>query len=390
MPNLSDLKTRASAHIDQLKDEFIATSLHIHANPELLFKEYKSSATLCQLLERHGFAVERGVGGLETAFWAEAGGNGDGPTIAILAEYDALPEIGHACGHNIIGTSAVAAGIAVKSVLSELPGRVVVIGTPGEEGGGGKVIMAKAGVFNEVDAAMMTHPASRNMTMRGSLASNRLKIEFFGKAAHASSSPDEGINALDATVQTYVNISTLRHHIRGDARIHGIITHGGAAPNIIPEYSAMSYSIRAATKQYADELLERVIKCAEGAAAATGCTVKCTVTPGYTNMIPNQVMAAEYEANCAMLGRVIEPPKAVERMGSTDMGDISQILPSIHPYLKMVPPTVAGHTIEFREAAKSPEGHAVLLDAAKAMAMTTIALLGDADLMARVKGGMSA
>jgi amidohydrolase len=244
MSSTQELKQRALNVIDSMRNDLIRISTTIHANPEIAFQEFKSAAFLCETLGSHGFAVERGAGGLETAFIAEAKGNGTGPNIAILAEYDALPDIGHACGHNIIGTSAIAAGIAVKEVIKELPGRVTVIGTPAEEGGGGKLILLEHGVFNDVDAAMMVHPASRTMVDRKSLASVRLKIEFNGKASHAASAPEDGINALEAVILTFNNVNALRLHLKSDARVHGIINNGGSAANIIPEYAAATFRPR--------------------------------------------------------------------------------------------------------------------------------------------------
>lgn len=378
-------KEKAIRAIDDLSAELIQISLTLHANPETAFKEFRSAALLCDTLDGYGFAVERGVGGLETAFRAEAQGNGSGPAIAILAEYDALPDIGHACGHNIIATSAIGAAIAVKQVLGELPGRVVVIGTPAEEGGGGKVILLERGVFQDIDAAMMVHPASRTMVLRGSLASTRLRIEFSGKASHAAAAPEDGINALDAVILTFTNVNALRLHLKPDARVHGIITNGGSAANIIPDYAAATFSVRAASQKYALEVLERVIQCAQAAGMATGATLKHSTRPGYAQMIPNQTMARAFADNWRAIQVEVHAPRPNERMGSTDMGNVSQALPGIHPYIAIAPNGTAGHTIEFREAAISDAGHAGLLNAAKGMAMTTIDLLSDPALLEQAK-----
>lgn len=385
MTNISDLKERANATIDAQRDELIRISTTLHANPEIAFKEFKSSALLCETLARAGFQVARGIGGLETAFRAEAYGVGDGPTVALLAEYDALPELGHACGHNIMGTAALGAACAVKSVLAELPGRVVVIGTPAEEGGGGKVILVEKGIFNDVDAAMIVHPSGRTMTARGSLASTRLFLEFNGRAAHAAAAPEEGINALEAVILTFNNVNALRLHLRPDARIHGIITHGGTAANIIPDYAAAQFSVRAAKHGYAQQVLRRVIQCAEAGAAATGATLQYSTRPSYTELISNMTMAQAFAENWQAIGVPVTEPRLHERMGSTDMGNVSQVVPAIHPYIKIVGEGVGGHTIQFREAAISPLGHQGLIYAAKGMAMTAIDLLGNPGLMARVK-----
>jgi len=228
MTEVQTLKARALEEVDRWQEALVRIADTIHANPEIAFEEFESAALLSGTLEEQGFEVERGVAGLETAFVATWRGREGGPTVAFLAEYDALPELGHACGHNLIGTSAVGAALAVKAVMGGLAGTVQVIGTPAEEGGGGKVIMVEAGVFADVDAAVMVHPSTYNVTRRPSKTSHRLGIEFFGKPAHSSGSPDLGINALDAVIQTFNGINALRQHLRDEARIHGIITDGGA------------------------------------------------------------------------------------------------------------------------------------------------------------------
>lgn len=385
MTNTSERKKRALEIIDAMRDDLIRISTTIHANPEIAFQEFKSAALLCDTLAAHSFAVERGIGGLETAFRAEARGKGDGSTIAILAEYDALPEIGHACGHNIMGTASIAAGIAVRAVIDQLPGRVLVIGTPAEEGGGGKVILVERGVFSDVDAAMIVHPSARTMVDRRSLASTRLKVEFVGKASHAASAPEDGINALEAVILTFNNINALRLHLKPDARVHGIITAGGTAANIIPEYAAAEFSVRAATQTYANEVLQRVVQCAEAAGIATGAQLKYSAKPGYADIVPNGVMARLFADNWRTLGVEVHDALPNERMGSTDMGNVSHVVPAIHPYIAIAPDGMAGHTIEFREASISPAGHEGLLNAAKAMAMTTIDLLSDPQLMQQVR-----
>lgn len=375
------IKRRAISAIEARRAELIELSSAIHTHPELAFQEHQSAALLCDKLAARGFTVQRGAGGLETAFRAEACGASDGPTVAFLAEYDALPEIGHACGHNIIGAAAIAAGIGVQAVLDQLPGRVVVIGTPAEEGGGGKVILLERGVFEGVDAAMIVHPASYTMVNRGSLASMRLTVEFAGKASHAAAAPEDGISALEAVILTFNNVNAVRLHLKGDARVHGIITRGGTAVNIIPDYAEAVFSVRAATPGYAAEVLRRVIQCAEAAALATGTQLKHTVRPGYAAMLPNGVMAQLFADNWRSIGVEVRDPRSNERMGSTDFGNISQALPGIHPYITIAPEDVAGHTIEFREASLSPAGHEGLIQAAQGMAMTAIDLLAQPAVM---------
>jgi amidohydrolase len=383
MSNVDQLKSRVMAEVDARRDELIRTSDTIHANPELAFQEFEAVAILTSILEQAGFTVQRGVAGLETAFAASyVSQKGDRPVVALLAEYDALARLGHACGHNIIGVASVGAALAVQSVLDQLPGTIQVVGTPAEEGGAGKVIMAEAGVFEGVDVAMMVHPSTRTMTRRDSLACYELKMEFFGQAAHAAASPDKGINALDACVLAYNNISALRQQLTDDVRIHGIITHGGSASNIIPDYTAAEFLVRAEEKDHALAVLDKVKDCARAGALATGAEVKLTRTETYyANMVPSTVLADLFDANLTALGREVQLPEPNERMGSTDMGNVSHVVPALHPYIAIAPEEVAGHSPEFRAAAVSPEGHAGLLDAAKALAMTAIDLFSNPELV---------
>ena len=385
MSSVQTLKERAVSAIETQRDELIKISSAIHGQPELAFQEHKAAALLCDALAARGFTVKRGVGGLATAFRAEAAGNGHGPAVAIVAEYDALPDIGHACGHNIIGTAAIAAGIGVQAVVDQLPGRIVVIGSPAEEGGGGKIILLEQGVFQGIDAAMMVHPSSYTMVNRGSLASMRLSIEFTGKASHAAAAPEDGVNALEAVILTFNNVNALRLHLKADARVHGIITHGGVAVNIIPDYAAALFSIRAARQAYAQAVLERVVECAQAAGLATGAQLRYEVKPGYAEMLPKDVLGQLFAENLRKVGMDVRDPRVNERMGSTDFGNVSQALPGIHPYISIASEDTAGHSVEFRAASNSPAGHEGLMSAAKALAMTAIDLLAQPETMAAAK-----
>lgn len=376
MSDVEKLKQRVIAEVDARREELIRLADTIHAHPELGFEEYKAAALLTGTLEENGFAVQRGVAGMETAFVATVHGKDGGPTVAFLAEYDALAGLGHACGHNIIGTAAVGAGLAIKAVLPELIGTVQVIGTPAEEGGGGKVIMVEAGVFDDIDAAMMVHPSGRNLVGRKALTAIPVGIEFFGQAAHAAATPDEGINALDAILLTFNGINALRQHIRDDARIHGIITHGGDAPNIVPDYAAAEFIVRAADTPYATEVLEKVRACAEGAALATGARLEFKqIGPRYDARLPNPTLMSLFKENMESLGVEVEIATGNERLGSSDIGNVSQVIPAIHPYVSIGPKDLVGHSPEFREAAASPAAREALLDAAKSLAMTAVDLL---------------
>ena len=378
---------RAIRAIDAKRTDLIKLSLSIHGEPEIGYQERRSAAKLTDFLAAEGFAVQRGYKGVETAYRGDAAGNGKGPTVAILTEYDALPDIGHACGHNLIAMMGTAAAIGVRAALDGLPGRLAAIGTPAEEGGGGKVALVRAGGFTDVDVAMMCHPSSRTLAGRTSLASNRVDVEFYGKAAHAAAQPDKGINALDGVIQTFNNVNAMRQQLCPEARIHGIITNGGSAANIIPEYAMAKFSVRALDRRYQQEVLKRFIACAEGAAAATGTKLKVTVheNSGYENMVPSQPLAERWAVHMRALGQTVQATLDDERMGSTDMGNVSQILPSIHPYIGIAPEGTPGHSTAFRDAAAMPEAHESALFAAKAMALVAIDALTDTPLLERAR-----
>ena len=382
MPNQS--KEQIVTEIDYLMDVLWGISEALFHEPEVAFKEYKACQLLAKTLNDADFTIETGIGGLETAFRGSYGTDYQ-PAIAILAEYDALVELGHACGHNLIAAAAIGAGISLSRLTPKLPGRVEVIGTPAEEGGGGKIRLLKAGIFDSIDAAMMFHPASKNLVLRPSLASSRLKLEFFGKAAHAAAAPEEGINALDAMVLTFNNINALRPTFGPKDRVAGIILDGGQAANIVPAHTAADFSIRSLTAQRRDVLVDKVISCAQSAAQAIGCRLEYKLSPGYREMVPNKTLAGLFKSNLESLGRIVSDPDPNERMGSTDMGDVSHVIPAIHPYLAIAPENIAGHTLEFKEYCLSEAGKTAMLDAAKAMAMTVVDLLTEPKFLAEAK-----
>jgi amidohydrolase len=374
---MSALKDAVSQAVDRLANELEALSRQIHDNPELGYAEVKACGWLAEFLGQHGFKVEKGVGGVDTAFRATIE-TGAGPTVAILCEYDALPGIGHACGHNIIATSGAGAGAALAAVRNQLPaGRIQVIGTPAEEGGGGKVKLIKAGVFKDVDAAMMIHGFDRTLLHQDLLGIVRVTFEYAGKASHASADPWEGVNALDACIQTFNAVSMLRQQMRPECRIHGIITSGGAAANIIPEHAAAMFYVRAPSIDEMWDLHRRVVACAEGAAKAAGATLKVTQHDNvYEPMRSNRVLLDLFASNMKSVG-LSEGEPIPDRKGSSDIGNVSQVIPAIQPMIAIAPTGMAIHTREFADAAVKPMARAGMLAAAKTMAMTTLDLLAE-------------
>jgi len=374
--------------IESVKDEYIAASHAISQKPELGRKEFFASGRLMDLLDKEGFNVKKDIAGYETAFTAEKGGKGNGPTLAFLAEYDALPEIGHACGHNIIGTLSALAAVGLSEVLGETGGRVLVYGTPAEEGGDGgcaKAAFVEHGFFNGVDAALMIHPCDRNLPNMPCLAVKSYSFEFFGKTAHASACPEMGINALDAMVMLFNGVALMRQQMAPDLRVHGIITNGGLAPNIIPDYTRAKFLVRGKTKALAEELLARVIKIAEGAATATGCTFKAEkFCNDFDDMIVTPSFDRLFTESAAQFGFAFDDvPNAI--YGSTDAGNVSQIIPLIHPLVKTVPNPCALHTAEFAEGCVSPYADEALVNGAKALAAAALRLMTDAGLLNGIK-----
>ena len=388
MATLDELKTKICGAVDALAGELEAISHKIHANPELCFKEEKAAAWLTEFLEQKGLKVERGIGGLPTAFRATVPGSAPGPTIAIMAEYDALPKIGHACGHNVIATSGAGAGAALAVALGTLPfaGAIHVIGTPAEEGGAGKVRLMNAGAFKGVEAALMIHPRCGTRIWRPSLGIIKVNAEFHGKAAHASSWPWRGANALNAVIQLFVGLDAMRQQLRPEARVHGIISHGGDQPNIIPEHTAAEFYLRSESKAYLQELFRRFEGCAQGAATATGCTVTITTDPiVHDPLKPNVAMAALFEKNLERIDFPVDPEDPEAGYGSTDCGNVSQVIPTIHPYIRISPDGVPGHSREFAEWAKSPTARTGLVAAAKALAMTALDLVASPEELKKAK-----
>jgi amidohydrolase len=387
MSTVKDDLTRA---VDRLGDDLERLSRRIHDNPELGYQEVKAAGWLTEFLAAQGFKVERGVAAVETAFRATLE-TGEGPTVAILCEYDALPGIGHACGHNAIATAGAGAGAGLAAVRDRLPrGRIHVIGTPAEEGGGGKIRLIQGGVFQGVDAAMMVHGWDQWIVHQDLLGIVRVGFEFTGKAAHASADPWEGVNALDAVIQTFNSVSMLRQQVRPACRVHGIVTHGGAAPNIIPEFAAATFYVRAPQIEEMWALHTRVVACAEGAARATGCTLKVVQQENaYEPMRRNQTLLDTFRANLARLD-ISDAPEVKDRLGSSDIGNVSQVVPTIQPLMKIAPDGTPIHSRAFEAAAASSLAREGILAAAKAMAMTAFDLLANPALVAKARGDFQA
>jgi amidohydrolase len=379
----AELKASVTREIDACYQELGELSRKLHDNPEISFEEHQAAAWLTEYLEENRFSVERGICELPTAFRGRYG-TGE-PVIAFLAEYDALPKLGHACGHNLIATSAVAAGVASQRIVDELDGSIMVIGTPGEELYGGKAIMAERGAFDNVDMAMIVHPGVGNRVIINTLACQSLYVEFQGRAAHAAAQPEAGINALEAMIQSYNAINSLRQHVREKARIHGIITDGGEAPNIVPAHTAASFIVRADDDAYLDELKEKVISCFVGAAEATGAKLEYRWGEHYATMFSNLTLAHLFESNMKALGRSPYLGDDTIMNFSTDVGNVSQLLPTIQPLVAIAPDDVLIHTPEFAQAAASEAGLRGLIDAAKAMAMTVVDLLSSPETVARAQ-----
>ncbi len=377
----TEAKQRVARAIDDQRDVLLELSHSIHSHPEENFAEHHAHDLLTNALERFDFSVVRGAYNLPTAFEAKKG-SGD-PTVAVFCEYDALPGIGHACGHNIIAAAGIGAAIGAAAVVEELEGGLVVLGSPAEEGGGGKVFMTERGALDNVDAAMMVHPADVDLRWMTTIAIQQLKITWNGEAAHAAAHPWDGRNALDAAVLGYMNVAALRQHIRPEERIHGVFTDGGDKPNIVPATASMHWFIRAANLERLETLKPRVLAALVAGADATGCTADVEwIEPAYADLLRNRSFEELYAANSADLGREVhEPGVRGDVVGSTDMGNVSHVVPSIHPMVAVSPPGVGIHTPAFTDCAASVSGDDGVLDGAKAMAMTIVDLWTSSDAM---------
>jgi amidohydrolase len=377
-----DAKTRLAAAVEAARAEVLDLSHRIHANPEPAFEEVQAATWIAEILVRHGFTVEHPAGSLSTAIRAirRGGRAGTGPRIGILAEYDALPGLGHGCGHNTMAASGVGAAIALASVADELSGEIVFLGTPAEERGSGKQIMIDDGLFEGIDAALLYHPCDRNHVESHPLASEDADVVFTGKQSHASSDPWMGKNALDALISLFVAVGLWRQQLRPTARVHGIIREGGTAANIIPDRTSAWFMIRADNDAEYQRMRERFTRMCEAAALATDTTVQVTYSGGATTMRNNGVLAERFRTNMAAYG--IADQGDDPNAGSTDMANVSWVCPTIHPDLAIAPEGTPGHSIAFRDAAAAPQADETTLLAATLVAQTAFDLFADPDLVA--------
>ncbi len=375
--DVESAKARVIDEVDRRADLLLEVSHQVHERPELLFEEHEAADLVATALDDAGLTVERGAFGLPTAVAAEAGRpDGEVPAVAVLCEYDALPRIGHACGHNIIAAAGLGAGIAASRVAAQAGGRLVVLGTPAEEGGGGKVLMGDRGAFEGVGAAMMVHPAGLDLTEPEAIAIASFKVTYQGRGAHAAAFPEHGRNALDAAVLGYNAVAALRQHMGASERVHGVFLEAGEKPNIVPDRAVAEWYVRSATLASLQPLKDRVLACLEAGASAAGCSMEWELTaPEYSDLRSNGPLVDLYRHNSATLGRPVADPGPGRRVtASTDMGNVSYLVPSIHPMVAVSPPEVPLHSADFAQWAGGPEGDRAVLDGAKAMAMTVVDL----------------
>jgi amidohydrolase len=377
------IRSAIAAALAKREPALVELSRELHAHPELALVEHRAAGLLCDLLEREGFTVERGIAGLDTAFRAELGSGS--PKVAFLCEYDALPEIGHGCGHNLIAMGGLAAAVALAAASAGVTGTVCVIGTPGEEGAGGKITELEHGVFDDVDAALMFHPGDRTMPIRHATASQTLTVEFHGVAAHAAGSPQDGRSALAAMIQLFVAVDAMRQFVPDTARLHGIITDGGTAANVVPEYTRAEFQVRDITQQSVLELLARFRAAVEAAAQATGTRSELTLGPLYAERKNNHVLAGRTADYLRDLGVTVEQPVLRGGTGSSDIGNVSLVLPTIHPYLQVMPTGTPSHSRQMTDYVVTDEAHSATLKMAEALACTAADVMSDAEFLDSVR-----
>ncbi len=378
----ADIPALTRAVLEAARPGLVELSHRIHADPEVGFEEHHASAWLAEALEEAGFDVQRGTAGMATAF---VGSRGPGPLhVALCAEYDALPGVGHACGHNVICTAALGAGLALATVAERLGLRVSVVGTPAEEGGGGKIGFVEAGFFRDVHVALMVHPWPEDVAEPDLIAVQQLSVTYTGRAAHASGFPWKGVNAADAMVVAQTAIGLLRQQLQPGDRVHGIVTNGGEAANIIPAHVTADYMVRAATRTRMDELLRLVRNCFEAGALATGASLDIGLDAAYSDMRHDHALATLYRRRAEELGRVFS--EAPSMPVSTDMGNVSHVVPAIHPFIGIETHGSVNHQAEFAAACAEPSADRAIFDGALAMALTVIDAATDDSVRSRLLG----
>ncbi|MFB1051623.1 M20 family metallopeptidase [Paraliobacillus sp. JSM ZJ581] len=371
--------------VDQIKKRLWEISDDLFAHPELGDQEYRSMGVLVDFLKEHHFEVETGLVNRQTSFRATFDSGKAGPTIGFMAEYDALPGVGHGCGHNMIATMGTGAGIALSKVLEQIGGKVVVFGTPAEETNGAKVPMAEAGFFDNVDVAMMVHPGDVSTESGESLAMDAIQFEYFGKTSHAAASPEEGINALDSVIQLFNGINALRQHVKSDVRMHGVIKEGGVAANVVPDKAVAQFYVRAKERSYLNKVVAQVKEIAHGAALMTGATLEISnYELSYDDMRTNKVLSNQFTKNLYQAGETEIVPQKTS-YGSIDMGNVSQVCPAIHPYVGFGQPGIVPHTTAFASKTVTETGHMVIERGTLALALTGADVIQQPDLLKNIK-----
>ncbi|WP_188456094.1 M20 family metallopeptidase [Virgibacillus oceani] len=379
------MKHKLSEEIKKIEQQLWNMSDHLYKNPELGDQEFESSQLLIDFLQKHQFNIQKGIVNRPTAFKAEFNSGRPGPAIAYLAEYDALPGVGHGCGHNLIGTMSAGAGVILSKLVSETGGRIIVLGTPAEETNGAKVPMSEEGVFEDIDVAMILHPSDQSYVSGDSLAMDAIQFTYTGKSSHAAASPEKGINALDSVIQLFNGINALREHVPLDVRIHGIISEGGQAANVVPDKAVAQFYVRAKERPLLNEIVEKVKAIANGAALMTGAELKISnYELSYDNMITNNTLSEAFTKNLQETdAQTIHQAKA--SYGSIDMGNVSQVVPAIHPYIGLYKPGLIAHTKEFADITITNVGHQILSNGALSLAQTGYDILTETELLEEIK-----
>ncbi|CQR47888.1 p-aminobenzoyl-glutamate hydrolase subunit B [Paraliobacillus sp. PM-2] len=373
--------------VDQIKFRLWEISDDLFEHPELGDKEYRSMGVLVDFLKEHRFEVETGLVNRETSFKAVFDSGQSGPTVAFMAEYDALPGVGHGCGHNMIATMGTGAGVALSKVLDQIGGKVVVFGTPAEETNGAKVPMAESGLFDDMDVAMMVHPGDVSTESGESLAMDAIQFAYFGKTSHAAAAPEEGINALDSVIQLFNGINALRQHVKSDVRMHGVIKEGGVAANVVPDKAVAQFYVRAKDRSYLNKVVAQVKEIAQGAAAMTGAKLEISnYELSYDDMRTNKILSDQFTKNLYQAGETKVLPQKIS-YGSIDMGNVSQVCPAIHPYIGFDKPGLVPHTTEFANETVTENGHNVIARGALALALTGADIIQQPDLLKSIKAG---